>query len=543
MTDDYKTTAAVQDSLAKQSRAPRQLDRRDFFRGATALAVGGLSAPVAHGQVGSAEATQAADASRELEAQTGRALRWGGRDPADWVRARATDHNVVIVGGGHSGVAIGYGLKRKGIGGVEIIDQAEPGQAGIWRNIARMQQLRTPKTLPGPEAGNVALSFRAWFETLNGPQAFDALDRIPRLAWADYLAWFQKTTNTQVRYRTQLLEIEPQGDLLRLHLVSGGANRIETTRKLVLANGYAGAGGPSVPEFMRALPSHVWTHTTGRIPVETLKGKVVAVIGGGSNAFDAAAVALEAGAAEVHLFDRRPYIDYQLPTNVPQPAAPPVDRGYANVPELTYELPEVVRWRNFLLADRRAASVPFDSMQRAVAFRNFHIHLNTSLADVTLVGNKVSAKVGRRTMRFDYVIAATGYRIDLAAQPELKQVHDSIALWRDRYRPASGEENAAGGAHPYLGAGFEFLPRGETGAEYLRNIHCFNLAAELSFGLPVGDIPSMVCHPRLIAAIARDLYLDSVDIAAHQRYINAPLVPPDPAPYQQAVEGDSRAVA
>src|SRR5437870_4875028 len=82
---------------------------------------------------------------------------------------------------------------------VDVIDQAEPGQAGIWRTIARMHQLRTPKTMPGPEQGNVALGFRAWFETVNGPEAFDALDRIPRLAWADYLAWFQQATETKVR--------------------------------------------------------------------------------------------------------------------------------------------------------------------------------------------------------------------------------------------------------------------------------------------------------------------------------------------------------
>jgi cation diffusion facilitator CzcD-associated flavoprotein CzcO len=464
------------------------------------------------------------------------------------VRARAgVDHDVVVVGAGHSGIAIGYALRRKGVGRVDIIDRAESGQAGIFRTIARMHQLRTPKTLmPGPEGGNVALSFRAWFETLNGPGAFDALDRIPRLAWADYLDWFQRATATKVRYGTRLVDIEPQGDVLRLHLESDGAPRVETTRKLVLANGYAGAGGPNVPDFVRSLPSRLWTHTTGHIPVETLAGKIVAVIGAGSNAFDAAAVALEAGAAEVHMFNRRPYIEYQgqLPTSTPRPPAPPIDRGYPNLLELTYYLPDAMRWRNFLLGERRVASVPLDSMQRAVAFKNFHIHLSTSLSDVSLAGNgKVAAKAGSTKMRFDYVVAATGYRIDLASQPELARIHDSVALWRDRYKPAAGEENAAGGNHPYLGAGFEFLPRDAAGAEYLRNIHCFNLAAELSFGIPVGDIPSMVYHPRLVSAIARDLYLESVDTAAHERYIDAPLVPPDAAPYQRAVDGQARQAA
>ena len=553
---DHRQPTLDSDHAASTPDAPSQIDRRNFFRGAAALTVGGFAAPGAFAQT-AAPANQTAatapslDAGRALAEQTTRSFRWAGREPADWVRPRAgVDHNVVIIGGGQSGLAIAYGLKRKGVGRVDVIDQADPGQAGIWRSIARMHQLRTPKTLgPGPEGGNPALSFRAWYETLNGPEAFDKLDRIPRLAWADYLAWFQQATNTTVRSRTRLIEIEPQGDVLRLHLETGGARRVETTRKLVLANGYAGAGGPNVPDFVRALPQAVWTHTAGRIPVETLKGKVVGVIGAGSSAFDAAAVALEAGAAEVHLFSRRAYIDYQgqvpRPAGTPAPApAPPADRGHAAFSELTYELPDVVRWRNFLLGDRRVASVPLDSLDRAVAFSGFRIHLNTSLADVAMSGNgQVSAKAGQATIRFDHLIAGTGYRIDLSAQPELARIHEHIALWRDRFKPAPGDESTAGGYHPYLGPGFEFLPRAQAGAEYLRHIHCFNLAAALSFGIPVGDVPSMVDHPRLVTAIARDLYVEGVDIAANQRFISLPQVAPDPSPYERAVVGRARSAA
>jgi cation diffusion facilitator CzcD-associated flavoprotein CzcO len=522
----------------EQEAAPGQIDRRGFFRGAAALTVVGFGA-AAEVITPSAQTTRAApelaDAAERLDEQTENALRWIGRDPADWVRPRAgVDHNVVIVGGGQSGVSIAYGLRRKGVGRVAVIDRAAPGEAGIWRTIARMQQLRTPKTLAGPELGNAALSFRAWYETLHGTSAFDALDRIARTDWADYLDWFQRVTGTMVRYRTRLLEIEPQGDLLRLHLESDGVSRVETARKVVLANGYAGAGGPNVPELIRALPANLWTHTTGNIPFDALEGKVVGVVGAGSSAFDAAAVALESGAAEVHMFSRRAYIDYPAPP--PAQAAPAPDRGYPNVSELAYELPDAVRWRNFLLGDRRVASVPLDSILRAVEFDNFHIHLNSNLSDVARSADgKVSGKVGSKSFQFDHLIAATGYRIDLSAQPELARIHEAIALWRDRYKPGAGDDSAAGAAHPYLGPGFEFLPRNATGAEYLRNVHCFNLAAALSFGVPVGDVPSVVDQPRLVAAIARDLYVEGVDTAAHERFINAPLTAPSAAPYERAV--------
>jgi len=133
------------------------------------------------------------------------------------------------------------------------------------------------------------------------------------------------------------------------------------------------------------------------------------------------------------------------------------------------------------------------------------------------------------------VIAGTGYRIDLSAQPELAHIYDSIALWRDRYHAGAGEDDRGAGLYPYLGAGFEFLPRPGAQAPYLRNIHCANLAAELSFNVLMGDVPSMVLQPQLVAAISRDLYLQGVDVAANRRFLGAPVAAPDPAPYARAI--------
>lgn len=519
-----------------RKHTPSGIDRRGFFRGAAALGIGTLGAPAAIAQTSSLR-NVTADAGTDyvtalLEAQTQRARRWSGPNPADWVRPRdGADHNVVIVGGGQSGIAIAFGLARAGVGRVQVIDQAEPGKAGIWRTIARMHQLRTPKTMPGPEHDNPLLSYRAWHETLNGPASFDALDRIPRLAWADYLDWYQRVTGTTVRYGTRLLEIEPDGDLLRLHLDAEGARRVETTRKLVLANGYAGAGGANLPGFLRDLPPDFWAHTSSRIDFDALAGKVVAIVGAGSSAFDAAGVALESGAAEVHMFNRRSYVDYPGGSRTDGPS----DRGHANVLGMTYELPDAVRWRNFVARDQRVASVPGDSIERAVMHENFRLHLDSSLEDVEIADGRVAARTRGETRRFDHVIAGTGYRIDLSAQPELAGIYESIALWRDRHEPERGWDNAGAAIHPYLGTGFEFQPNGRRGGEYLRNIHCFNLAGALSFGVPVGDIPSTADHPRLVAAIARDLYKESVDTSAHRRFIDAPVVPADPTPYERAL--------
>ncbi len=427
-------TSAAGEGLA----VPERIGRRGFLR-SVSLTAGGLSAgallPLAYSARIPAEEQSAvpaaADAVAGLEAQTQRILRWLGPAPANWVRVRpGVDHDVLIVGGGQSGLAIGYALRRKGVGRVEIVDQADPGQAGIWRTIARMQQLRTVKTIAGPEHGNAALGFRAWYETLHGPGAFDALDRIPRLAWADYVKWFEQVTDAKVRYRTKVVDIEPQGELLRVQLESDGARRSVTVRKLVLANGYAGAGGPNVPGFVRALPSQAWAHSASPIRFDQLAGKSVAIIGAGASGFDAAGTALEAGAAEVHLFSRDPYLNY---TNTPSPTAAAVstvERGHASVAELQDELPDAVRWRNFLIRDRRIASVPYDSLQRVVRHPNFHAYIKSEWTGATVDGSgKVVGAIAGKTRSFDYLIVGTGYRIDLAAQPELARIHNAIALW------------------------------------------------------------------------------------------------------------------
>lgn len=534
MTDPIDMSERTQSSAVRD-----RMDRRNFFRSAAViggLGAAGLLVPSEPRRARASEPAQNTADTQALSVQTARVLRWTGPPPADWVRSHAAaDHDVVVAGAGQTGLSIAYGLRRKGISRVQIIDQSDPGQAGIWRTVARMHQLRTPKTIAGPEQGNAGLGFRAWYEALYGPAAFDALDRIPRTAWADYLGWYEQVTAAQVRYRTRLLAIEPMGDLLRLHLDADGTARTETTRKLVLASGYAGAGGASVPAFLRSLPQDLWSHTEKPIQFERLRGKVIGILGAGASAFDAAGVALERGAAEVHLFSRRSYIAY---TNAPAPRAPiqVIDRGYPNMSEMSYALPEEIRWRNQLERERAVASVPLDSLNRAVSHDNFHLYVDTPWDRVGAAGNdKVTVRSPAETYQFDYVIAGTGYRVDLTAQPELTGIHESIALWRDRYRPAPDEDDRASGAYPYLGAGFQFLPRPGTDAAFLRNIHCANLAAEVSFNALMGDVPSMVLQPQIIAAIARDLFVDGVDAAASKRYLDAPQVLPDPTPYRRAL--------
>src|SRR6478736_8477475 len=149
--------------------------------------------------------------SRDPDADARTALRLIGPDPANWVPDRTDiDHNVAIIGGGQSGCALAWALRRAGIGKVTILEAAPDEQrTGIWLNAARMNLLRTPKSLPGPELGIPAFSFQAWHEARHGEASYAAIDRIPRLQWAEYLSWFRRFLEIPIRYRTRLLRIEP----------------------------------------------------------------------------------------------------------------------------------------------------------------------------------------------------------------------------------------------------------------------------------------------------------------------------------------------
>jgi hypothetical protein len=69
------------------------------------------------------------------------------------------------------------------------------------------------------------------------------------------------------------------------------------------------------------------------------------------------------------------------------------------------------------------------------------------------------------------------------------------------------------------GAGHEYLEKRPGSAPHLKDIHVFNPAAFVSFGLPVGDIPSFKRDiPAIAARISRDLFL--ADLASHEQRIN-----------------------
>ncbi|MFM0660845.1 SidA/IucD/PvdA family monooxygenase [Paraburkholderia sediminicola] len=443
-------------------------------------------------------------------------LRLIGPSPENWVPPRdGIDHNVVIVGGGQTGTAFAFALRRAGIGQVSVIDAAsDEGQSGVWLNRARMNKLRTPKSLAGPEAGLPGLSFQAWYEARFGAASYAEIDRIPRTRWAEYLAWYRHFLEIPIRYGTRLTRIEPVGEHFRLHLeVRNGATVrtvVETARKIVLGNGVAGNGGPNIPAVLKNLPPTLLAHTSEVIDFAALSGKSVAVIGSAASAFDAAATALEAGAGQVHLFARRERI-----------ASVPVTRtrAYPGAYDNYFQLPDEIRWSQARRFRRAGSTPPLDAVERVIRFPNFHLHPGASWTHAGVVDEHVETDVAGESFAFDFVIAGTGYVVDPTLRPELAQIAGHIRLWRDQYVPAASDSDDVLGAHPYLGAGLEYLEKVEGDAPYLKHIHVYNPAAFVSFGLPVGDVPSMKRDiPAVVQRISRDLFL--ADLDAHETRIH-----------------------
>lgn len=443
-------------------------------------------------------------------------LRLIGPAPDNWVPPRdGIDHNVAIIGGGQTGAAFAFALRRAGIGQVSVIDAApDESQAGVWLNRARMNRLRTPKTLVGPEAGLPGLSFQAWYEARFGAASYAEIDRIPRTRWAEYLAWYRHFLAIPIRYGTRLTRIEPVGEHFRLHLeVREGASVrgvVETARKIVLSNGVAGNGGPNLPAVLKDLPPALFAHTSQAIDFAALRGKSVAVIGAAASAFDAAATALEAGAEQVHLFARRERI-----------ASVPVTRtrAYPGAYDNYFQLPDAIRWSQARRLREAGSTPPADAVERVTRFPNFHLHLGAPWTQAAVRDKRVETRVAGEPFAFDFVIAGTGYVVDPALRPELAEFAAHIRLWRDQYVPNAADSDEALGSHPYLGAGLEYLEKVGGAAPYLKHIHVYNPAAFVSFGLPVGDVPSMKRDiPAVVQRISRDLFL--ADLDAHEARFN-----------------------
>jgi cation diffusion facilitator CzcD-associated flavoprotein CzcO len=446
-----------------------------------------------------------------LEADARRDLDLIAHPRMEWLQPKTSGGvpvlDVLIVGGGQCGVVAGYALLRDKVRNLLVIDREPHGREGPWQTYARMRNLRSWKDQSGPDLGVPSLTYQAWHEAQFGSASWGALRYIPKELWADYLLWLRRVVGVPVRNGVAAGRIDPArtDDGLPCLRVETGAGPM-LARKVVLATGQEGAGFWWMPEFVDALPCHLRAHSADPIDFARLRGKVVAVLGAGASAFDNAAMALEAGAAEVQLFCRR--------------AEPMVVQPYrwltfAGFMRHIHEMPDDWRWRFMAHVLGLREGFPAETYARVLRFTNFTMHVGRPWTGARVgEDGRVVLATGRGEVSADFLICGTGVRMDATRVPELAGCAHNIARWADRYVPPAGEADARLGEFPYLGSDYAFQERVAGETPWIRDIHLFGIGTTMSFGPAGASINAMgIAVPRLAAGVTRGLF--EADLPRH----------------------------
>jgi cation diffusion facilitator CzcD-associated flavoprotein CzcO len=424
--------------------------------------------------------------------------------------------DVLVVGGGQSGLAIAFGLKRSQVANILIIDKAEEGKEGPWLSYARMQTLRSPKDFTGPDLDIPSLTYQSWHEARFSKEDWQVLDLIPRHLWAEYLVWFKRAVGLTVRNGCELLEISPAADgLLAAKVACDGTTDILYARKIVLATGQEAMGNWAIPEPLRQLPPRLVARASEAIDFEALAGQTVAVIGAGATAFDNAAMALEAGATEVHLLCRRAEIQ------VIQPYRWLTFRGFLRH---FCDLDDEWRWRFMRTILELREGFPQATYDRCGRFSNFHLHEGSPVMAARESRDGIELQTPRGALSVHFVICGAGTAIDFAERGELRNFAGNIATWADRYQPPEDEQSPRLGRYPYLADDYALTERVTGVTPWIADIHLFAFASTMSFGPSGSSINAMTTAiPKLVSGLTRGLF--RADVERHWNSFRAYDVP------------------
>ena len=408
-------------------------------------------------------------------------------------------YDVVIIGGGQSGLSTAFALLRERISNILILDENPAGYEGPWVTYARMFTLRTPKQLPSIDLGIPSLTFQAWWRAQHGEQGWEELDKIPRHEWMNYLRWYRDVLALPIRNEVKLELIEPMKENLhRLHVTDKEEPKSYLARKVVLATGIQGGGEWHVPEFIKQLPKERYAHTSEAIDFDCLTGKRVAVLGGGASAFDNANYALEQGVKEAHVFVRRK----QLPR-----INPIRQLEHSGLIERYHILSDEEKYTAMSHFFRFNQPPTNDTFSRASAWEGFHLHLDSPWLKVEESINGAIVTTPHGQFEFDYLIISTGLVSDPAVRPELRKIHPFITRWKDVFTAGADIANPVVDEHPYLTPEFAFTPNCEKGKKALRGIFSFNYSALISCGVSASALSGLrFAVPKLAKGIADELF-------------------------------------
>jgi FAD-dependent urate hydroxylase len=417
---------------------------------------------------------------------------------------------VAIIGAGMAGMTAAASLTMLGIR-ARLFDKAAAGFEGPWVTTARMETLRSPKQLTGPAIGLPALTFRAWFEAQFGQPAWEALDKIPRPQWMEYLRWYRRVLQLDICNEHEVKSIDASAaDHIVLTMRTAHGVELVCARRVVLAMGRDGLGGAWVPDWAQKLPREHWAHSSDHYDYNALKGKRVAVIGAGASAMDSAGTALEAGAQRLDLVIRR--ADLPRINKGKGAGNPGLVHGY-------YDLPDEWKWRFRRYIHQQQTPPPRGSTLRVSRFENAHFHLGSPVLSASSTADGIVMTTPNTTLTADFLIFATGFRANIAARPELSALASHVKLWKHHYTPSAGDTDEELNEYPVLGPAFEMQALTTKSALGLSRLHCFCYPSVASHGQISGDIPAISDGARRLSqGIAALFYQEGV--AEHYRIMH-----------------------
>jgi FAD-dependent urate hydroxylase len=426
----------------------------------------------------------------------------------DWIEARSTRAgepvlDVLVVGGGQGGLACAFALSRERVRRVLVVDEHPLDHAGPWLGFARMRTLRTPKYLTGPDLGVPSLTPRAYCEALFGEDAYPTLGQIPREVWADYLRWYREVLGLPVQPDTRVTAVawDEAERAFRVTMDERGRMHTRWARRVVLATGIEGSGAWHVPDEIRAaLPRERYAHTSEAIDFAALRGKRVAVLGAGASAFDNAACALEAGAAEASVLFRRPELTAVNPYRWAE---------FVGFLKHFGDLGDADKWRFVSQLVRMGQLPPAETVRRAQALAGFRLVPGCARCVVERTASGLSVDTSHGRFEADFLIVGTGFVTDLSLRPELAAIAPLVARWGDRYLAPDAAAFPDLVRHPYLGPSFEFTEREPGSAPWLAHLYNYTFGCLLSLGFGGASISGMKYSlGRLVSGITRSFFLE-----------------------------------
>jgi cation diffusion facilitator CzcD-associated flavoprotein CzcO len=414
---------------------------------------------------------------------------------ANWVPPADGMVDVVVVGAGMCGQTATFALLREGVRNLRCLDRAPRGSEGPWTTFARMDILRSPKQLTGPDLGIASLTYRAYHEAKFGTPHWDKLHKIDRVEWARYLHWVRDTVPIPVENGVAVRAIDLTPGAVT---VSTGDETIRA-RKVVLAMGREGSGAVRWPKFATFDPARRGAgvfHSADDIDFEKFRNRKIGILGAGASAFDNAGTALEAGAAEVVMFARRPMLPQVNKSK--WTAFPGFLHGYSS-------LDDARKWRFYTYIFSEQVPPPYESVLRCERHPGFSMRFGEGWTDIR-PGPTVITLRGEH--RFDAVIVCTGFDVNLTDRPEVAPIRDAIDVWANHVSADEARKFPEESRFPYLGDAFQL--RGKHSE--IGRVHVFNWGSTMSHGALAGDIPGLeIGARRLATGIARDLFLDDAD--------------------------------